>query len=356
MKGEKDDFSGKKIAENIRQLLSASGNEKIPAQEKEVLWQRIDQSLSRKTGRIRRLTWLKTIAAAVIVLAAAAVWFSGALESGEWSPGAWLSGNAQEHPTAMKQMEEVAILADTLESLEIQLVTTENKTSSNDAAQPVYNTVIVPYGKRMRLTLPDSSSVWLNSGSKLVYPLAFSPRQREVYLEGEAYFTVQHHNDKPFYVHTHNMEIKVLGTEFNVSAYDDDKRSHVMLVNGSIELTTGRGALPGKIKTRLVPHEVAVYDSAVDDLEISNMQVEEYVSWRTGYMTFRNTTLETILKKLERYYRVDIELQEPGLGQETFTGPLDLKKDIQEVMNIICMTTSLVYEQQEGRLLLKKNK
>ncbi|QEC52189.1 FecR family protein [Anseongella ginsenosidimutans] len=339
MQGEHNELFNDRTAGDIRKVLKTPEAERLSPGEKEQLWEKIDGSIPRKKGWVRRLGWLK-VAAAVI--------FSAGM-------GSWLLFNTAA-TSPLEQMVAAARLADTLAASEIEVVTINTKESAEEGDEPVYKTVVVPYGKRTMLTLQDSTRIWLNSGSKLVYPEVFEDGQRQVYLEGEAYFDVQHSESRPFFVQTKDMEIKVLGTEFNVSAYSDDENSNVVLVKGSIELTTNRTSFSEKVKTRLVPHEIAVYNPAEKDLEISNTVVEEYVSWRTGSMVFKNSRLSEILKKLQRYYRMQIELEDPGLGTATFTGPLDLKKNIESVMDIICLTTSLVYEKEEGKIVLKENK
>src|SRR5690606_22695961 len=130
---------------------------------------------------------------------------------------------------------------------------------SEDKNLPTYRTVVVPYGERTLVELPDSTRIWLNSGSTLVYPELFTGGQRQVYLEEEGYFDVRHNEDRPFFVQLRDMEIKVLRTEFNVSAYTDDESANVMLVKGSVELRLSGNPSSKDTKTRLAPHEVAVY-------------------------------------------------------------------------------------------------
>lgn len=337
MEERKDEPVSGRMAADIRQAFGMPENERLPSAEKERLWQRINRSILPERGRTQRLVWLKVAAAAIFLLALA---------------GWLLLSKAQ--TSSVERMMAAARLTDTVDSPEIRLVTTTAKATPEADSEPVYHTLVVPYGKRTGITLEDSTRIWLNSGSKLVYPAVFETGRREVYLEGEAYFDVRHDEERPFFVQTKDMEIRVLGTEFNVSAYADDDNSNVVLVDGSIELTANRNSPLGKVKTRLTSHEMAVYDPAHEELEVSNTAVEEYVSWRAGYMLFENTRLSEILKKLQRYYRVRIELEDPHLENATFTGPLDLKKKIEEVMDIICLTTSLVYEKQGEKIVLRE--
>jgi ferric-dicitrate binding protein FerR (iron transport regulator) len=207
------------------------------------------------------------------------------------------------------------------------------------------------------LTLADGTRIWLNSGSKLVYPSRFDQRQREVYLEGQAFFSVTHAEDVPFYVHTKDMEVRVLGTEFDVSAYDDDPYTATVLTKGSVELTTQRQSLFGSKKTKITPGTRAIFDQGRAELKTEQVDVREYVSWKDGYLALNTAPLAEILKKLSRYYRVDIVLKQPKLADVRFNGSLILQEDIREVLTVLSVTTSLNYKQQpnERRYVLEES-
>lgn len=212
----------------------------------------------------------------------------------------------------------------------------------------VFNTLIVPYGKRSQLTLSDGSKVWINSGSRLVYPATFKGDKREVYLQGEAIFDVAHNENKPFRVLSDHQEIEVLGTVFNVSAYAGETVNHTVLKSGSVRIhyKEAKGELlkmnPGtmfsiNLETRIVKKE--------------EVDPNDYFSWREGYLTLKNESLESIFKKLARYYNVKIESQESLIGDKTFSGRLDLKKDIESVLNLL-ETSGFKFESKEGKILI----
>ena len=124
----------------------------------------------------------------------------------------------------------------------------------------MYNTLIVPYGKRSQLQLADGSKVWLNSGSKLVYPVTFEGKRREVYIEGEAIFDVAHNAKQPFIVLSKDHEIEVLGTLFNVSNYLDDESISTTLKNGSVQIRYKTDSfLKGRKVLKIVPGTRSVY-------------------------------------------------------------------------------------------------
>jgi transmembrane sensor len=217
---------------------------------------------------------------------------------------------------------------------------------------PVFNTLVVPYGKRTQIALADGSKVWLNSGSKLIYPATNPKGKREVYLEGEAIFDVAHSSQNPFFVQTKNFEIKVLGTVFNVSAYPDDNISGAVLEEGKIELGATEKSLFRREKLTILPGNMAIFDAVEKTFRQQQVDTEYYFSWRDGYIICKREPLVNILKKLERYYNVSIELQNDQLGLETFSGNLDMKNSPEEVLNVIAETTPFSLRHENGKLII----
>jgi hypothetical protein len=217
---------------------------------------------------------------------------------------------------------------------------------------PVFNTLVVPYGKRTQIVLADGSKVWLNSGSKLMYPAMNPKGKREVFLEGEAIFDVVHSAQNPFFVRTKDFEIKVLGTVFNVSAYADDRVSSTVLREGKIELGSTEKSLSRNEKLTIFPGNMAVFDPAEKTFLQQQVDTEYYFSWRDGYILCKAEPLGNILKKLERYYNVEIVLQNDQLGSETFSGSLDLKNTPEEVLNVIAKTTPFSVRHENEKLII----
>jgi transmembrane sensor len=218
--------------------------------------------------------------------------------------------------------------------------------------KPVFNTLIVPYGKRTKLILSDGSKVWLNSGSKLVYPAVNTAVKREVYIEGEAVFEVTHSEQRPFFVITKDFEIKVLGTVFNVSAYPDDQVSSAVLAQGSIEINSKEKSLFQKEKLTILPGTMAVFDPAEKTFQQKQVETEDYLSWRDGYFNLKSEPLENIMKKLERYYNVGIVIQDASLGSETFSGRLDMLNTPEEVLKVIAETTPFSVRNENEKLII----
>jgi ferric-dicitrate binding protein FerR (iron transport regulator) len=218
----------------------------------------------------------------------------------------------------------------------------------------VYNTVIVPYGKRTQITLSDNSSVWLNSGSKLIYPARFAAEKREVYLEGEAIFEVSHNKQQPFMVITHDIEVKVLGTVFDISTYTDDATSSTILESGSVEMKYNNNSLLSSAKITMVPGMMAVYDPIEKTVKQTQVNTKLYTSWREGYFVFERQSLGEILKKISRYYNVSIQLNDQSLADETFTGPLDLRNSATQVLEIIAELINAKVENIDNQIIITR--
>ena len=218
----------------------------------------------------------------------------------------------------------------------------------------VYNTVIVPYGKRTQITLADNSSVWLNSGSKLIYPAHFASNKREVYLDGEAIFEVSHNKQKPFHVVTHDVEIKVLGTVFDLSAYNDDKTTSTVLESGSVEMKELGQSIFNTSKATMVPGMMAVYSKEASEIKQAKVDVKQYTSWRDGYISCEKQSLGDILKKISRYYNISIQVSDKSLENETFTGNLDLRNSATQVLAIIAEFINIKIENTNNQILITR--
>ncbi len=221
-----------------------------------------------------------------------------------------------------------------------------------NAQESVFNTVIVPYGKRAMITLSEGTKVWLNSGSKLIYPAVFAESKREVYIDGEAVFEVTHSTIKPFLVNTRDFEIKVLGTVFNVSAYSDDKNSSTVLEQGKVELCSKGKTLFSKDRLTISPGTMAIFDPEQKAFQEQKVNPRDYMSWRKGYLVFDHEKLIRIVKKLSRYYNVDIQLQNTQLGNETFSGNLDMKNTPEDVLSVIAATTPFLFKYEDKKLVI----
>lgn len=208
----------------------------------------------------------------------------------------------------------------------------------------VFNTLVVPYGRRSQIELSDGSIVWLNSGTKLVYPSRFSKKNREVYLEGEATFDVTHDKNSTFRVITDNQKIEVLGTVFNVSNYADESAISTVLKSGSVHITyKGNSIFNSKEILKIKPGTLAIYNKNTNEMIAKKVEIEKYFSWIDGELTFHNDNLKFIMKKLAKYYNVDIIINNENVEKQTFSGVLDLKESAEKVIKLIKETSNFDY-------------
>ncbi|MDX1365233.1 MAG: FecR domain-containing protein [Arenibacter latericius] len=208
----------------------------------------------------------------------------------------------------------------------------------------VYNTLLVPFGKKSKIKLSDGSKIWLNSGSRLVYPAAFNGKNREVYLEGEAIFDVVHDKTRPFLVVSEGQKVEVLGTVFNVSTYMDESEIRTTLKSGSVQIEPNDKRLGNTLgKLKIIPGTQAIYDKRDKNIVSKPVNVEDYFSWINNELVFEKDQLHFIVRKLSRHYNVDIEIVAAELALETFSGTLDLKEDVEKVLRIIAGTTDMEY-------------
>jgi len=218
------------------------------------------------------------------------------------------------------------------------------------------NTVTCPAGQISELALSDGTKIWLNSGSKLIYPSGFNARQRSVQLEGEAFFEVTKNKRSPFLVKTKNLDIKVLGTSFNVEAYNGSQFK-ATLVEGKVELQNKNGIQISEMS----PGQLARYDQKKQKILLSNVDTRLYSSWKEGKMTFFNEPLETIAQKLERWYNVKITFSSEDIKQYRYSSTILKSKPVDQVLEVIKLSSSIDYKtivnpESKNEIILTKQK
>lgn len=210
--------------------------------------------------------------------------------------------------------------------------------------EPVYNQLIVPAGKQSNLLLSDGTHLYVNAGTRVVYPSTFGTKKREIYIEGEAYLEVIKDVTRPFIVKTPQSQIQVLGTSFNVTAYKEDKIHSVVLVEGAVQVEGIEGNKGSKI-CKLSPNEMYVHQEGNVPV-VKEVDVSFYTSWKDGVYKFRKENLEYILTRLSRYYGVPVKATR---GSESLlcTGKLELKDDLERVLNGLTITAPVAYTKTE---------
>ncbi|MEN7548003.1 FecR domain-containing protein [Rapidithrix thailandica] len=185
----------------------------------------------------------------------------------------------------------------------------------------------VPEGQQYKVTLTDGSEVWINGGSAIRYQVGFPERDRGVQLKGEAFFKVRKKPEKPFIVHTRKMEIKVLGTSFNVQAYEEDAEAVATLVEGKVK------ALQNAREQELQPGQQVVARENIA-MEVHNVDTEIFTAWIDGKLRFENKTMEALLLQLERWYGLEIVCGDTALLRQRFTGQFS-EESIEQVLDYL---------------------
>ncbi|MBT3384736.1 MAG: DUF4974 domain-containing protein [Prolixibacteraceae bacterium] len=217
------------------------------------------------------------------------------------------------------------------------------------------NEVIIPYGKKSELLLADGTIVWLNAGSRLAFPSKFTKKTREVYLEGEACFKVVSDENQPFIVKAGQLEIKVLGTLFDISAYSSDENIETILINGSVAVSKPNSLGLGRSEIILKPYQRASFQKQKNDVIVSEEpNAELYIAWTEGWLQFSHESLQSVFAKLERYYNVEIRTSQNFLSSELITGKLDLKESLQDVMITLSDVTNIEYRINGNKIYIDK--
>ena len=342
-----------------------------PTETQEKIWGQIKKQTSQRQQKIRRL---RTIAAAACILMVV-----GAVGLSIW----WKSPNAVEnvYTADIKPMkiEEVRIskvevvekknkvndqkivphillsdgkvipLVDFNEGLQVQedgIYYVQGKQIEFGNQQDNMHTLTTPKGFDCKFTLSDGTIVWLNAESSIRFPLAFAANNREVELEGEAYFDVFHDAKRPFIVKSKDQSIKVLGTEFNIRAYPREQIVKTTLVQGSVEvLTSKQSALlsPGQ--------QLSLYEDKLNITEKFDM--ESVVAWKNGYFRF-NGDLKEIMTDLARWYDLELDYKVPPNYKIDIEAALSKSKTIQEMIELIHVATGLKLSIKERRLSIMK--
>lgn len=210
------------------------------------------------------------------------------------------------------------------------------------------NKLIIPYGKRSSLILADGSKVWLNSGTEIEFPSIFVGKTREIKVSGEIYIEVAKHKEA-FVVHTLNSQIQVFGTSFNVSAYEDEEKESVVLVEGSVQVKN----VNSNTLLVLSPSQMAEIEN--NHITSKTVNSSEYISWKNGFMQLNKTPLNEVLIKIGRYYNVEFLYSENmSIYDKTCSGKLFLSDDIQDVLTAFTDMTLLNYEKDNNIIYIKK--
>ena len=342
------------------QLQQQAGEPSFP--EEQALLDRIHTAAGLK-NKVRPLgTWLR-IAAAVVVLAGAGIWF---IVSRQQPAPATAMKQDIPHDAAPGGNKAYLTLADG-SKIELEEAKTgqlalqngmritktasgeviyESDTSAASAKDAVsYNVLSTPRGGQFRLLLPDGSKVWLNAESSLRFPTAFNGSERSVELKGEGYFEVAKNAKQPFVVGTSGQKVTVLGTHFNIQAYPDEPGSRTTLLEGRVEVAAG-GA-----KRLLAPGEQCRLNLESGLMRTVNVDTEEAVAWKNGYFIFNETPMKDVLKQLCRWYNVQADFSRvPNIR---YSGSIPRNVPLSKVINMLAVTGGVQLKADEHTISIK---
>lgn len=227
-----------------------------------------------------------------------------------------------------------------------QLLYVIDDLASQSSSQIEYNTIETPRGGQYQLQLPDGSRVWLNSSSSLRFPIHFSSaNERRVVLNGEAYFEVARDKLHPFRVETDNQEVEVLGTHFNINSFKDESGIRTTLLEGSVKVSSGNKSA---VLTPGQQAEVGV------NITIKNVKAEDAIAWRDGYFRFDDESLESIMKKLSRWYDVDVVYMDEGLKDEQFAAVAKRTSNASALLKMMEQTGNVKFEVKGSQILISR--
>jgi transmembrane sensor len=200
-----------------------------------------------------------------------------------------------------------------------------------------YNTLTTPKRGEYQVILPDGTKVWLNAASSITYPTAFTGNERHVKLSGEAYFEVAKNKQKPFYVSMNNVQVRVLGTHFNIAAYSDDDAITTTLLEGSVQITKNSQ------QSLLKPGQQGVVNNDADKILVSEANIDDAMAWKNGYFLFNDDNITTIMKKVSRWYDVDIDYR-GKFDDQKFGGTYYRSKSITELLQYLEMVGKIHFK------------
>ena len=302
-------------------------------------------------ARGRRLLWTRIAAAAsVIILFALSFVFFYASESEKTSPTlAKVHAGGTKATLIVADGIQVDLTQDNLQEVIGQYGATVLEDKKNELRydnvevngeieeKPIYHTISTPVGGEYHFTLADGTMVWLNSSSQLIFPTRFTGNTREVLVEGEVYFDVQHDESKPFIVRVNDVSVQVLGTKFCISAYPENEGVMTTLVQGAVQVMSGDNQVV------LKPGYQAVVDPHAGTISQRAVELSLYTSWVRGIFEYENMELKDIVVQLARWYDVQFTFSAPEYKERRFTGVIRKYEDLNDVLDMIEKTTNVKF-------------
>ena len=364
--GEEPDYR----EEQMRQLLKTMfmSRQALKLREKQEYdvheaWQRVNKRTRAKGSRRMIRGWMKYAALFILFLGIVSLWrvydnkekpIVAAVQSDSILPGRLkaelILANGErivlDSEARSKEMEALGIK---LENDTVNGLLKYEAGAVDNSIGMKYNTLNVPKGGEYSLILPDGSRVWLNSETTLRFPVQFAGGKRVVYLSGEAYFQVKKDTSAAFHVCTKQQKITVLGTTFNVSAYENDRFTETTLIEGKVAVEGGAERVVMK------PSEQYILDKRSGVGELKEVETEFYTSWIDGKFYFTSFTFEEIVKKLERWYDFTMIYEEDDIRQMRFSGVIKKHRPIEEMLRFLEKTTDIHFKISGKNIVAGKN-
>ncbi|HBA29818.1 MAG TPA: anti-sigma factor [Parabacteroides goldsteinii] len=322
----------------------------------EFAWQQVHKQTISKKKTFRLPVWTRYAAMVAIIV------FTGMIYFSKQPTSTIREVNMEEFSQPTLLLENGEKIALTEESFSIQkkdvvikndarnkLVYEPQKETQNKNVQN--NHLVIPKGKTYKLLLSDGTKIWLNSETEITYPTRFVGNKRVVNLIGEAFFEVAKNKEKPFIVNANGMEVKVLGTSFNISCYTTDKTFNTTLINGSVSVKTNN-----KEAQTIVPSEQLTYYKESEQTTIHTVNTELFTSWINGEYIFKDTTLEEIVKKLQRWYDFSVNYEDESLKHNRYSLTADRNTNLDHLLEVISYTSNVKLERINNIINIKKNK
>jgi len=320
------------------------------------VWNRIEQRIKREK-RARILSSFSKVAAVLVLAIGSVIFFTNLNKQSKnysetiISPGKNLAllvtGNGEKYELdKMVSIEESGVRISN-ESEELVYQKTEVEKTKK---QLTFNTILIPKGGEYKLTLMDGTKIWLNSNSKLSYPSEFGDGVRKVQLEGEAYFQVAKDSLHPFIVDVNKIQVKVLGTSFNVNAYGDNDEIVTTLVEGKVEV---KDEFWGE-KAKLLPNEQFRFNKLNGKCAKDKVDTKIYTAWTNGRFVFENENLQEIMNRLSRWYDVEVFFLNNDVKNLKFSGDVARYEDINQILEMIEVTQKVKFTIKDRSLMVEK--
>ncbi|MEO6524246.1 MAG: FecR domain-containing protein [Mucilaginibacter sp.] len=354
------------LAQNIKTIISASGNETISPENKKIMWDHIltqltiVEPIAKKTVIIRFSRWA-AIAASVLLITSAGLYLGRrhAVEAPRQKTNQ-LSRSFKNDvlPGSSKAVLTLANgVSIILDSVRNGLLTSQGETKIRKTAQgqiaydhhvassaPVQiNSIKTPQGGQYEVILPDGTKAWLNAASSLHFPTAFNGTERNVEMTGEVYFEVAKNKHMPFKVSVNGTVVEVLGTHFDIKAYDDEKEMKTTLLEGAVKVSK-KG-----VPVLLVPGQQALVNNLSGAIHVQKANIDAVMGWQKGIFIFKGENIRTIMRDLSRWYDVDIAYQ-GDFDKQDFSGRISRFKNISEVLNLLELTEDIHFKIEERRV------